>query len=114
MDRLLDNARRGPLCLRMPEIAEIVVQAIRYRDQADYDLHHWVVMANYVHLLIRPQIPVSRLVQSLKRFTAREANKALCLTGAPFWQDAVNAGLAQQPEDFPWSSARPIDNRPAG
>ena len=58
-------------------------------------------------------------------------------TGQPFWQDEsydrlvrdeaefqritryiemnpVKAGLAAKPEDFPWSSAGPIHNRPAG
>ena len=59
----------------------------------------------------------------------------LGFTGQPFWQDEsydrlvrdgeefqrivryietnpVNAGLVAMPEEFPWSSARPIDNRP--
>jgi len=137
MDRLLDNSRTGPLYLRKPEIAGMVVEAIRFRDQAHYDLHDFVVMANHVHLLITPRVPVSKLMQSLKRYTAREANKILCLTGKPFWKhesydrlvrderefqriaryiamNPVKAGLAALPEDFPWSSARPIDNRPAG
>jgi hypothetical protein len=74
-------------------------------------------------------------MQSLKRFTAREGNRILGLTGHPFWQDEsydrlvrdecefaavaryiemnpVNAGLVTQPEQFPWSSAGPITNRP--
>jgi hypothetical protein len=74
-------------------------------------------------------------MQSLKRFTARDGNRILGLTGQPFWQDEsydrlvrderefqriaqyieanpVNAGLVATPEEFPWSSARPIDNRP--
>lgn len=74
-------------------------------------------------------------MQSLKRFTAREGNRIVGLTGQPFWQDEsydrlvrnereferavhyiesnpVTASLAATPEEFPWSSARPIDNRP--
>ena len=135
MDRLLDNARCGPLYLGQPEIATIVVDAIRYRNGGPYRLHNYVVMANHVHLLISPRVPVSRLMQSLKRFTAREANRILGLTGRPFWQDEsydrlvrnkveferiagyiemnpVRAGLVATPEEFPWSSARPIANRP--
>src|SRR5436190_11311728 len=76
-------------------------------------------------------------MQSLKRFTSREGNRILGRTGQRFWQDEsydrldrndaefervghyiemnpVKAGLAATPEEFPWSSARPIDNRPAG
>jgi REP element-mobilizing transposase RayT len=71
-------------------------------------------------------------MQSLKRFTAREGNRILGFTGQPFWQDEsydrlvrdegefqrivryietnpVNAGLVAMPEEFPWSSAGPID-----
>jgi REP element-mobilizing transposase RayT len=100
-------------------------------------MHAYVVMANHVHLLITPHVEVSRLRQSLKRFTAREGNRMLGLTGEPFWQDEsydrlvrdetefqriaryiemnpVKAGLAVRPEDFPWSSAGPIHGVPSG
>jgi REP element-mobilizing transposase RayT len=137
MDRLLDSARTGPLYLRQPEIADMVVEAIRHRERQmeHYDLHAYVVMANHVHLLITPRVPVSKVMQSLKRFTAREGNRILGLTGRPFWQDEsydrlvrdaaefrriaryiemnpVNAGLVRAPEEFLRSSSRPIDNRP--
>ena len=130
MDRLLDRATTGPLLLRMPEIANLVLDSIRYRQSHlyHYDLHSWVVMPNHVHLLITPLIPVSKLMQSLKRFTATQANRILQRTGTPFWQDEsydrlvrdgrefdriaryiemnpVTAGLAATPGDFPWSSA---------
>jgi REP element-mobilizing transposase RayT len=129
MDRMLDTATSGPLYLRRPEIAKMVIDAIRYREQnSQYRLHSYVVMANHVHLLITPAVPVSNLMQSLKRFTAREGNRMLGLTGQPFWQDEsydrsvrdngefqrivryiemnpVKAGLVATPEAFPWSSA---------
>lgn len=137
MDRLLDEARTGPLYLRMPRIATLLVDAIHHRagPMGHFDLHAYVVMPNHVHLLITPLVPVSKLTHSLKRFMAREANRALDLTGNTFWQDEsydrvvrddteflqaaryiewnpVKAGLVARPEDFPWSSARPIANRP--
>jgi putative transposase len=129
MDRLLDNARTGPLYLRQSDVAAMVVEAIRYRqNMGSYEVHAYVVMANHVHLLMTPYVEVSRLMQSLKRFTAREGNKILGLTGQTFWQDEsydrlvrdgtefqritryiemnpVKAGLVAQPDDFPWSSA---------
>jgi len=129
MDRLLDNARTG--------LAEMVVEAIRYRDQElrHFQLHNYVVMANHVHLLITPFVPVSKLMHSLKRFTAGEGNRLLGLTGKPFWQDEsydrlvrdagefhriaqyiemnpVNAGLVAAPEEFPWSSAKRAGSPP--
>ena len=137
MDRLLDGATTGPLFLRMPEIANLIADSLRYRESPlnQCHLHAWVVMPNHVHVLITPLIPVSKLMQSLKRFTATEANRILQRTGSPFWQDEsydrlvrngqeferivryielnpVISGLAPSPEQFPWSSAWAITNRP--
>jgi putative DNA methylase len=134
MDRVLDITRTGPLHLRRSEIAKMVVETLWYHAERleHYRLHGYVVMPNHVHLLITPRAPVSKLMQSLKRFTAREGNRILGFTGQPFWQDEsydrlvrdegefqrivryietnpVNAGLVAMPEEFPWSSAGPID-----
>ncbi len=130
MDRLLDGGRSGPLYLQRPDMANLIVEALRFRERerGEYQLHAWVVMANHVHILITPQVPISQMMQSLKRSTAREANRLLGLTGQPFWQEEsfdrlvrndtefariaryiemnpVTAGLVQTPELFPWSSA---------
>jgi hypothetical protein len=43
-------------------------------------------MANHVDVLLRPMIAPSRLLQPLKGFTAREANRKLGRTSKPFWQ----------------------------
>ena len=129
MDRLLDSSCCGPHYLGSPAIAKMVTDAILYRDLRSYQLHAFVVMPNHVHLLMTPLEAVSKVMQSLKRFTAREGNRMLGLTGLPFWQDEnydrlvrdetefgrivhyiewnpVMAGLAAAPEDFAWSSAR--------
>ena len=137
MDRLLDRVQTGPRHLSRPEIANLVVDAIHFqaRSLGHFELHHYVVMPNHVHLLVTPSVPVSKLTQSLKRYTAREANRQLGLSGQTFWQDEsydrlvrdqaefdriasyiewnpVRAALAAVPEVFPWSSAWPIGNRP--
>jgi REP element-mobilizing transposase RayT len=102
---------------------------VQYRDRhGHYQLHSFVLMPNHVHLLVTPRVEVSKTTQSLKRFTARQCNLILGLTGRPFWQDEsydrlvrndtefqriaryievnpVRAGLATIPEEFPWSSA---------
>jgi REP element-mobilizing transposase RayT len=135
LDRILDNAKTGPLYLRQPQIAQMVVDSIHYRSGSAYELHSFVVMANHIHLLVTPAIDASLLTKSLKRFTAREGNRMLGLTGRPFWQEEsydrlvrnedefrriaryiemnpVNAGLVASAQDFRWSSAWPIANRP--
>lgn len=130
MDRCLDEARCGPTWLAREAIAGIVVDAIRYAADTPsyYDLHAYVVMANHVHLLVQPHVAPSKLLQSVKGFSAREANKALNRTGEPFWQteshdhwvrdevefervrryienNPVRAGLVAKPEEYRWSSA---------
>ncbi len=129
MDRQLDTVRSGPMYLRQPAIAQLVVKSIRKGVQlGHYELYVYVVMPNHVHILIRPHIDPSRLLKSLKGATAREANKLLGRTGEPFWQkesydhwvrgqaelqrikayienNPVKAGLANVPDEYPWSSA---------
>ena len=39
MDRLLAEVTTGPLYLRQPDIASMIVGAIRYRDPSQYRLH---------------------------------------------------------------------------
>ena len=125
MDRLLAETSAGPLYLKRPEIAQMVVEAIRYRDPAHYLLHHFAVMPNHVHILITPKVSVARVMQSLKRFTARQANRILGLTGSPFWQDesydrlvrngeefARIARYIEMPAQYPWPGAGSIANRP--
>ena len=129
MDRHLDCASTGPFFLRQAAVARLVVDSL-YRGVAlgHYDLGAFVVMANHVHILLLPKISPSRLLQSMKGFTARQANLILNRTGEPFWQaesydhwvrnepeyfriaayienNPVKAGLVERAEDFSWSSA---------
>ena len=136
MDKLLDKASTGPKHLSNPEVANIVMQSLYFGETLDhYKLHAFAVMSNHVHVLITPLIPLPKLMQSLKGFSARRANLLLGLTGA-FWQkesydhlvrndtefirikryienNPVRAGLASTPEAFLWSSAGAVLGPPA-
>jgi putative transposase len=130
-DRHLDRAQLGPFWLRDPAIADSVVETLRKGEEMlhQYALRAYVVMPNHVHLLVVPRAPIPRITRSIKGVTSRNANRLLRRTGSPFWQDEsfdhwirdsaeerriesyieqnpVAAGLAQRPEDWPWSSAR--------
>ena len=130
MDRLLDHARTGPLYLRQPRIAQLVLDALQYGQDSlgHYTLHTFVVMPNHVHLLITPQVEAPKLLRSLKGITAKRANQILGSTERSFWQEEsydhvvrdgkefdrirwyieenpVRAGLAAEAEAYPWSSA---------
>ncbi|HEY1493659.1 MAG TPA: transposase [Candidatus Solibacter sp.] len=130
MDRLLDEARTGPFYLRQPAIADMVVDAIQYNADVlhHYVLHAFAVMPNHVHVLVTPQVPLSKLTKSLKGITAKRANIMMSQTGKPFWQEEsydhvvrngrefericnyieenpVRAGLVRTACEYRWSSA---------
>jgi REP element-mobilizing transposase RayT len=130
MDRYLDTTRSGPKYLGLEKVAAIVQAAVYYGAQQlkRYDLEAYVIMPNHVHMLILPHESPSQLMQTLKGYTARMANKQLGTAGQPFWQaesydhwarnqneanrikayienNPVKAGLAAHAKDFRWSSA---------
>jgi putative DNA methylase len=86
MDRLLDRGAVGPLFLRRPEIAELVIAALYDGDRRfhRYDLHAFVVMPNHVHLLVTPKVAATKWLAPLKGFTAYRANEWLGSHGKPF------------------------------
>jgi putative transposase len=130
MDRILDQARTGPMYLRQPAIADVVVEVLYYCDEelGHYALQAFAVMPNHVHILAVPHVALPKAMKALKGFTAKRANQILGLTGTPFWQDEsydhlvrdgreferlkryieenpVRAGLAGEPSEYRWSSA---------
>ncbi len=128
MDRLLESQRSGHMFLRLSAVATLVADELKRGHPKAYDLHAWVIMPNHVHLLITPHRSVSAILRTLKGTTARSANILLNRAGQRFWQNEsydhlirddreflrieryiennpVTAGLAQTPEEYPWSSA---------
>jgi REP element-mobilizing transposase RayT len=129
-DRLLDAAGTGPVWLREGGIAEIVEGVLRTEAEVmgRFRLHAWVIMANHVHALVTPCVPVVELARCVKGRSGRLANQALGRKGQPFWQDEsfvrpvsgagefrrmahyiesnpMRAGLVSRPEEYMWSSA---------
>jgi len=129
MDRYLDRAEWGPRFLQHESIATVVVTSLwRGAELGHYQLGAFAIMANHVHVLLLPRIPPSRLLKSLKGYTAYEANRLLGRTGEPFWRqesydhwvrnqeewrriaayienNPVKAGVVSQAEDYRWASA---------
>jgi REP element-mobilizing transposase RayT len=124
------NAGYGACYLRDPAIGQLVENAFLYFDGVRYRLIAWVVMPNHVHVLIEiiEGYPLDRIIHSWKSYTANEANKILNREGR-FWypdyydrfirderhfynavryihENPVKAGLVENPEDWPFSSAR--------
>jgi len=131
LDREVDQAAFGPVWLQDARIARVVADALLYGESGRhfYQLRAWVIMPNHVHVLLRPNTSLPVITRWLKGSTARQANLILGRTGEAFWQDEsfdhrvrdevelerivryvecnpVSAGLATNPCDWPWSSAR--------
>jgi len=91
-DASLDDEKNGPHWLAQSEIADIVKEAMHYRDGMVFDLHAYCIMSNHVHVIFEPigksecHSDLPKIMQSLKRHTARHANTFLGREGA-FWQD---------------------------
>jgi putative DNA methylase len=118
----------GKCCLKNPTIAESVQNSLLFYGDR-YRLTAWVIMPNHVHMLMTPCAgeELSRILQSLKSYTANEANKRAGRDGQ-FWQpesfdryvrdadhfakviayienNPVKARLCKRPEDWRFSSA---------
>jgi putative transposase len=101
--------------LSQPEIADIIKEALRYRDGKVFDLHTFSIMSNHVHVVFEPlstpgwqpdpssnlnhPFDLPKLMQSLKRHTARQANITLGRVG-PFWQDESYDRVIRNNEEY--------------
>jgi len=92
-DDYLDKALHGNLYLKNEQIANMVAASFQFRNGKAYDLISYCIMLNHVHLVCTPleksdgtYFGLTEILHSLKRHTAREANKFLQRSGT-FWQD---------------------------
>ncbi|MDR9409326.1 MAG: transposase [Balneolaceae bacterium] len=97
-ESILDRGEFGPTWLKESEIAEVVKDSIHFREDKDYELYAYCIMSNHVHIVfkhlnnssaqeeINNHFPITKILESLKKFTARRCNKILNRTGQTFWQ----------------------------
>jgi REP element-mobilizing transposase RayT len=134
-DEALDNTASGPRWLDQPKIAVLVADSLHYHHGRVYDLDTFCIMGNHVHVLFTPlaksdgtYIALSAIMQSLKGYTASQANELLSRKDQ-FWQhesydhivrnaaelkrirlyilnNPVKAGLVTSQEKWPWSYSK--------
>jgi REP element-mobilizing transposase RayT len=135
-DAVLNKATSGPLWLRKAEVAEVMVEALHYRDGRVYNLDAFCIMPNHIHTVFKPlckednktYCAMSVIMQSLKGRSAMKANQILGREGN-FWQhenydhvirdnaewrrivtyvlnNPVKANLVEHWEDWPWSYSK--------
>lgn len=89
-DALLDKADYGSTWLRIPVVAEAVVQEIRLLAELDVNILAYCIMSNHVHLVVQlpetSEFSAARMMQRLKGRTALAANKLLGRQGEAFWR----------------------------
>ena len=116
--------------MKHPRVADCVSEALLsgVAEWGLYEMPAWVVMANHVHILVRPSRSLRTALMNVKSASARRANAILGRTGEHFWQDEsfdrwirndrerarairyiennpVSAGLVDASEKWHWSSA---------
>lgn len=98
--RLLD-AGHGECLLAQPDIAGVVVDALRHFDGERYDLGDFVIMPNHVHLLVqfRAGFGMKKQCYSWKHFTSREINLMMDREGH-FWQGETYDHIVRSEGEF--------------
>jgi putative transposase len=142
-DDTLDKIISGPTWLNNTDIAFLVTNSLKKYDGIWYNLNAYCVMPNHVHLVFyigedhinefkkmktgtkNKYYPVTRILESIKKYTARRSNEILNRRGA-FWEresydhivrnkrslvriiryvlnNPVKAGIVEQPEEWIWN-----------
>jgi putative transposase len=102
-DDLLDHNPNGPYWLKEKEIADIVAESFHYRDGTQYELHGYTIMPNHVHLMVTllPEAHVlHKVMQHMKRVSAKRCNKILNRTGLTFWDDESYDRIVRSENEF--------------
>ncbi len=111
IEAALDEGR-GEAWMKNPRIAEIVRDSIIHFAGERYDLGSWCVMPNHVHMILSPREghSLSDILHSIKRHSAREANKALSRSG-DFWQKESYDHIIRDGDDY-WNQRYYIVRNP--
>ena len=140
-DKFWDSYKEGNHYLKNDKLAKIVADTLHHWDRKRLELYAYCIMSNHVHVVFRlfdktevdEPFYLEQIMQSIKRFSARECNKLLGQTGHTFWQDEsydrlvrdddecarimvyvlnnpVKAGICEKMSDWKWSYIKEIYN----
>lgn len=89
-DDYFDKSKSTPLWLQNEDVAQVVMNSLRFNNEKLYKLHLAIIMPNHVHMIIKPltysnkSVSLAKIMKEHKSFTANEANKVLQRNGQ-FW-----------------------------
>ncbi|HAP36011.1 MAG TPA: hypothetical protein DCQ28_08740 [Bacteroidetes bacterium] len=109
-DRFLDNQKSNNNWLSDSRIANVVFDAIHFRDGIKYDLICFCIMPNHLHLVVEilekhkiiadvSSKYLTKVLQSLKSYTAIKSNRILQREGQ-FWQSENYDRVIRNEKEF--------------
>ncbi|MGA9365350.1 MAG: transposase [Bacteroidota bacterium] len=107
-DEALNRCSSSPQWFNKPAVADTVKEAIHYRNGNEYGLLAYCIMPNHVHMVFsletvgrRGSSPqrVTKILENLKWYTAKAANKILGRKGA-FWQHESYDHVVRGPREL--------------
>jgi putative transposase len=117
---ILHKAETGPTWLKDERVAEVVAEALHYRDSKVYRLDAYCIMWNHVHTVFSPFLaekdlrevlspaglifmsknpPLNAIMKSLKGYSAWEANRVLGRKGT-FWEQESYDHVVRDDEEL--------------
>ena len=78
---------------------DCVFHALRFLDGKKYELYAAVALDDHVHIIINPTNTLSKIMHSIKSFTAHEINKMLNRMGK-VWQDESHDRVIRSEDEF--------------
>ena len=78
---------------------DCIFDAINYMDTKEYELYASVILNDHIHMIINPIDKLSRIMHSIKSYTAHEINKKTNRKGK-FWQDENYDKIIRNEKEF--------------
>ena len=86
-DDLLDNLIIGNNWLKIPAIAQVVIDSLHFFNNQRYELICFSVLSNHIHIVfeVKKEYALYGIMKSIKNYSAKKANELLDRSGQ-FWQ----------------------------
>ena len=94
MDAYLDESVKGAYLYG--EVLEYFIEYLHGHDGELYQLVAFAVMANHVHLLIKPLLPLAEVLKTLKGRSAKQMNEMLGRRGKFWAKDYFDRGIRDE------------------
>jgi REP element-mobilizing transposase RayT len=78
---------------------DCIFDAINFMDTKKYELHASVILNDHIHMIINPIDKLSKIMHSIKSYTAHEINKKTNRKGK-FWQDENYDKIIRNEKEF--------------